>query len=323
VTSPDVSVVVPTRNRPQGLSTLITALAGQDLARERFEVIVVDDGSDVTGTPPPEGELAPGLSLRLLRHGAPRGPAAARNTGWRAAAGRLIAFTDDDCRPAPRWLCALLDAWGGAPELIVQGRTEPAPEGRFALDPLCLTQIVRGPSGYFETCNIAYSRALLERVGGFDEWFRRPCGEDLDLGRRAVKSGARLQFAGNALIYHAVTRPPLSHLVRRTTMWTDAVQVLRRHPELRAQLPGRVFWKWTHPWLIAALAAGVAGAAARRPTLAIAGWQPYLAHYRRLYAGRPWPWGAVARRMPAHLAVDLTEIATMIAGSVRHRTLML
>ena len=102
---PEVSVVVPTHNRPAGLAKLVAALQGQDLAPARFEVIVVDDGSE-----PPARVDAGGLALRVVRHERPRGPAAARNSGWRAARAPLVAFVDDDCAPVAGWLGALLEA---------------------------------------------------------------------------------------------------------------------------------------------------------------------------------------------------------------------
>ena len=94
-----VSVVVPTRDRPESLRRCLGALRAQDLAE--LEVIVVDDGSRDRGAV--EAALAgaaPGV--RLLRTPG-RGPAAARNRGVRAATGEVVCFTDDDCEPEPGW----------------------------------------------------------------------------------------------------------------------------------------------------------------------------------------------------------------------------
>jgi glycosyltransferase involved in cell wall biosynthesis len=315
VTQPEVSVVVATRDRPEHLRRLVDSLAEQSLDPSRFEVIVVDDASN--GDPLP-GVAPEGIRLRLIRHPASRGPAAARNTGWRAAGAPLIAFTDDDCVASPRWLEAVLSGAGGNGEVILQGRTEPA--DRAQVRPLSKTMEVNGPNGLFETCNVAYSRTLLERVGGFDEEFRHACGEDVDLASRAIAAGGQPAFSGDALVRHAVHQPGLRGTLRSTIYWTDAVRALKRNPETRAMLHQRVFWKATHPRLLLAAAGVVLAARTRRPWLAAIAAAPYLAHYRRVYGGSPL---AAARRLPAHLAVDACEIGTMVAGSVRHRTLML
>jgi glycosyltransferase involved in cell wall biosynthesis len=315
VKQPEVSVVVATRDRPEHLRRLVESLAEQSLEPSRFEVILVDDASSGDAFP---GEPPAGVQLRVIRHPASRGPAAARNTGWRAAAAPLIAFTDDDCVASPQWLEAVVAAGAGNGEVILQGRTEPAEPSQVR--PLSKTMEVSGPNGLFETCNVAYPRALLERVGGFDEEFRHACGEDVDLASRAIAAGGRPAFSAEALVRHAVHQPGLRGTLRSTIYWTDAVRALKRNPETRAMLHQRVFWKPTHPRLLLAAAGAVVAARTRRPWLAAVAAAPYLAHYRRVYGGSPL---AAARWLPAHLAVDACEIGTMVAGSVRHRTLML
>src|SRR5688500_18557195 len=98
----DISVVIPTRDRPEALRRCRAALAGQPVSRERFEVIVVNDGGlrslHECMTP-----FRDRLELRLFEppHG---GPARARNVGAEHARGPVLAFTDDDCEPQPDWL---------------------------------------------------------------------------------------------------------------------------------------------------------------------------------------------------------------------------
>ncbi|HEX8054579.1 MAG TPA: glycosyltransferase [Thermoleophilaceae bacterium] len=309
--TPAVSVVVPTHNRPDGLATVLAALGRQTLPHDRFEVIVADDGSD-----PPARPAAEDVALRVVRHERPRGPAAARNSGWRAASAPLVAFVDDDCEPTDGWLAALVEAATDAGEaVVIQGPVQPPPNQLAELTPLSHTIVVDGPDRLFATCNIAYSRPLLERLGGFDETFRRSA-EDVDMGARARAAGARALWAAGALVHHEVRRLGLRDLIRHTTKWTDSVRAVGAHPELRELLVARVFWKPTHPRLLLALA----GLATRRPLLAALAALPYLDHYRRLYAHDP---SAGARALPTHLAVDLTEIGTAVAGSIEHRTLML
>src|SRR5436305_5803487 len=104
----EVSVVIPTHDRPEGLARLLAGLHRQTVAPARFEVIVVDDGSSEPAVVD-SGELW----VRVLRHEQPRGPAAARNSGWRAASGDIVAFIDDDCVPSERWLEEVMAATRG------------------------------------------------------------------------------------------------------------------------------------------------------------------------------------------------------------------
>ncbi|MGH2951859.1 MAG: glycosyltransferase family 2 protein, partial [Solirubrobacterales bacterium] len=93
-----VSVVVPTRDRPESLARCLRALAGQELGE--LEIVVVDDGSRDRGTV--EAVVARTSRARVIRLPG-RGPAAARNVGARAAEGRVVCFTDDDCEADPGW----------------------------------------------------------------------------------------------------------------------------------------------------------------------------------------------------------------------------
>ncbi|HVT87226.1 MAG TPA: glycosyltransferase, partial [Tepidisphaeraceae bacterium] len=102
---PTFSIVIPTYARPKELATCLASMSRLDYPRDRFEVIVVDDGSPQS----PDGIVAPfekQLDVRLVRQ-SNAGPAMARNTGVSAAKYDFIAFTDDDCTPRSNWLTAL------------------------------------------------------------------------------------------------------------------------------------------------------------------------------------------------------------------------
>lgn len=308
MTRPAVTVVVPSHNRPDGVEALLRSLERQKFGASDFEVVVVDDGSRTPLDRDALARVAPDLNLSVVRHEAPRGPAAARNSGWRAGRGRLVAFVDDDCVATPGWLPALAEVAGERDDVIVQGRTEPDPEGRERIGPFSVTLRIAGPNRLFQTCNLAYARALLEHVGGFDESFRHACGEDVDLGLRAERAGGRLEYAGDALVYHAIHEPGVWRTVRRMHIWTDAVRIQKMYPETRRFLTHGVFWKPSHPPLVLALLGLLLALGGRRAGLALA--LPYVAHHR-------------GRHLPAHAAIDTAELATMLAGSVKHRHLML
>src|SRR5919198_4461592 len=123
---PEVTVVIPTRDRATRLAAALDALRGQTLAPERFETVVVDDGSSDGTAGVIERATDGGHAVRALRL-AGDGPAAARNAGWRAASSPLIAFTDDDCEPTATWLESIARAAAANPGAVIQGPTTPIP----------------------------------------------------------------------------------------------------------------------------------------------------------------------------------------------------
>ncbi|WP_343628267.1 glycosyltransferase [Roseateles sp.] len=120
MSAPEISVVMPTYRRPDLLERCLRALMAQTLAPTRYEVLVVDDGQEERARTLVERLAAePGApAIRYLRPPSGRGPAVARNTGWRAAAAPLVAFTDDDTRPDVDWLRQGLSAMLAHPAWI-------------------------------------------------------------------------------------------------------------------------------------------------------------------------------------------------------------
>src|SRR5215207_5979372 len=104
------SIIVPTYQRPAALARCLDAIRALDFPRDRFELLVVDDGSP---TPPADliAALDRSLDAQLVR-ARHSGPAAARNAGARLARGRYLVFTDDDCAPRADWLSSIDRAIG-------------------------------------------------------------------------------------------------------------------------------------------------------------------------------------------------------------------
>jgi glycosyltransferase involved in cell wall biosynthesis len=315
---PDVTVVLPTRNRAPRLAAALEALRGQAIDAERFEIVIVDDGSsdatpDLLSRLPAGGE--PGIrAIRLPGDG----PAAARNAGWRAGRAQFVAFTDDDCEPTPTWLEAILRAAGESPGAIVQGSTRPIPrESQLLSRPFTRTRRIEAPSPWFATCNIAYPRALLERLDGFDELFPEALGEDTDLGWRALEAGARVEFAPGGVVHHAVEDLGAAGYMRHALRGADAVYAFRRHPGLRARTLR--FGVFRNPSL-ARLALAIAGVLlARRSRVAALLVLPYA----RNLLGRALASDGGPLLVPYLLAYDLVQAYTSLRGSMKHRTLVL
>lgn len=313
---PDVSVVLSTHDRPARLASLLASLAEQTLGRERLEVVVVDDASAQDTVALLERTLKAGeLALTVISRSRSRGPAVARNEGWRAARAAVIAFTDDDCEATPEWLEQGLRACRAHPGAIVQGRTEPHPSELDRLGPFTRTMSVERAGPFYQTCNMFYPRDLLERLDGFDETFTAPGGEDTDLAWRALAEGTEAVFAEHALVRHAVEDlGPASHL-RVAMRWADAMAMFR-HPGLREEvLFHGVFWKESHALLVQALA-GLAGA--RRVPAAAALALPYVRHLRHRCIDS----GAPLALAPYFALHDLLETATAVRGALRHRVLV-
>jgi GT2 family glycosyltransferase len=316
-----VSVVVASHGRHLRLRWLLNALEEQTLERGRWEVVVVHDYDPATAERVIERHpLSEAGTLRAMAIPAGTGsPARQRNVGWRAAAGELIAFTDDDCRPEPRWLESLVAAARGAPGEGVQGTTRPDPLERGVLAaPHVRTMWIDPVGPYAQTCNILYPRELLERLDGFDE--RAVTGEDVDLSLRARAAGTRISPAPEAIVNHAVESHTLPGIVRQNLKWRHLAYLAKQHPEMRRELPLGIFWDVDHLWTTAALV-GVLGARRNRGLLALAA--PYALRASRRRGRGARRRAIAAAEMPGQAVRQVAEVLGLVAGSLRHRTLLL
>lgn len=284
-----VTVVVPTVDRVDLLERCLSGLRDAT-------VLVVHDGD------PGVRRLLEDRGVEALQI-AQRGVSAKRNAGWRAATTEHVAFTDDDCEPAPGWVPALL-AEGSD---LVAGPVAPHPAdaaaGRWS------RTVVSTAPGLYPGCNLMVRRSALAAVGGFDESLHG--GEDTDLAWRVRESGASHGWAEDALVWHAVRPVTFVQQLRSLPRWAGLPLVVRRHPQLRELAHRRVFWKPSHPLALLALAGLAALPRNRRALLAVL---PLLAVNVRASGAREGTQQAVN---------DLAETAVLVAGSVRHRSVLL
>jgi glycosyltransferase involved in cell wall biosynthesis len=320
-----VAVVVATHSRANLLSRLVAALEAQQGVGE-FEVVIVDDGStDDTWAVLNHLARRSTLQLRPMRLLRNRGPATARNIGWRGTTADVIAFTDDDCAPEPQWLAGLVSGLTSAG--IAQGRTIPDPEQVDHAGPFSRSMLVDHEDGFYQTCNVAYRRELLELNGGFEESFRFPAGEDTDLAWRVKSGGAATAFCPDAVVRHDVRESDLIVAIQDSWRWQSVALAISRHPQLRSLLPSPYIWRRSHQHVAAALS-GLALLAAkprsgRSRLAAVALLAPYIRHRTM---SEPLPTVGPRRRwllLPAAFAVDVSEVTACLVGSVRHRTFVL
>jgi histidinol-phosphate phosphatase family protein len=199
MTRPSYAVVIPTIGRP-GLAQLIAAV---DSEPPPSSIVVADDRRDATSALDLPATTAPLVVVRTNG----RGPAAARNAGWRASKADWIAFLDDDVAVPVDWCRRLVDDLEGLPDNVAASQAwiyVPVPDGRLPTDAERRTMNLSG--ALWITADIAYRRSALLATGGFDERFPRAFREDADLGLRTVRAGYALVW-GERVTTHPLASP--------------------------------------------------------------------------------------------------------------------
>lgn len=329
---PGYVVVIPTLGRPC-LQACLDALADANGPLPR-QVVLADDRRD---TPDPLPARIPAAiadrTVTVTLEG--RGPAAARNAGWRAAEpAEWVAFLDDDVRVGPRWRAELMADLTGEPARVagVQGVIEvPLPAGRRPTD------WERGTAGLaaarWITADMAYRRSALLAAGGFDERFPRAFREDADLALRLLGQGWELRQGDRAT----------THPVRPASRWAslkaqagnaDDVLMTRLHGrgwyERAGAAPGRRNGHWVTSALLAsaALAWGASSVTSgpRRAGLrglALAAGAGWLASTAEFTAARVLPGPRTSRETTTMAATSVLipplAVGHWLLGQVRHR----
>src|SRR3954447_24741774 len=312
------SVVVPTIGRPS-LDALLRALAGAHGPRPAELILVDDRPSGPPLQPDPEG-LPP---VRVVRTGG-GGPARARNLGWRTARTEWVAFLDDDVVPDPDWYERL------AADLVDLPADVAGSQGR-ARGPLAddrrPTDWERGTAGLatssWITADLAYRRAALAAVGGFDERFPRAFREDSDLALRVLDTGSRL-VRGQRRITHPVR--PVDRWISLRVQAGNADDVLMRRlhgPAWRDRAEAALGRRPQHLAITAAGLAALALAAARKPRaagVAAGAWLAGTAEFawRRIAPG-PRTRAEVATMVLTSAAIPPLATWHFLRGAVQHR----
>jgi hypothetical protein len=203
---------------------------------------------------------------------------------------------------------------------FLQGRTEPDPDEIHLMGGFARTQRIDFQSGWYETCNMAYPRALLEQLDGFDEGFEFG-GEDTDLAYRAIAAGARPLFVDDALVWHAVISRTFARALGDAGRWPDMAAVLARHPQLHDALYGRHFWNNAH-MALCATAFGLL-LSRRRPLPSLVALLPYLSVRVNWREPRARGLMRTLLALPSAAVIDAIEIVTRLPSAIRHRVLVL
>jgi glycosyltransferase involved in cell wall biosynthesis len=324
---PVVSVVVSTYQRSEAVPGLVAALEHQTYPLDEIEVVIVDNGStDDTREVLAHLAAASPLKIRAVTLSSNEGSSGGRNAGWRAANGDVIAFTDDDCLPEPDWLKAGLEAMEDDVDLV-QGRT--ITRRIRALERGAGSAVM---DGLYPTCNVFYRRDALEATGGFDRadgaklGFRPGSfgsgygfGEDTMLAWRVARSGKAV-FAPDAVVRHAVSRPPIREYVVRYWVVGSFPALVREVPELRDLLLRRkVFLGYRRVPLYATIAALISPY--RWIAAATAVW--WVVARAREVRRRGGSRGSQVVAVPVEMAVDAVSAVALVRGGIRARSLVI
>jgi glycosyltransferase involved in cell wall biosynthesis len=327
---PEITAVVSTYRRPQFLAGLVAAFDAQTLARDRFEVVLVDNGSgDETWERLSALVREAGFRVRAVRLPENRGPGGGRNAGFAVSRAPLVAITDDDCLPTPAWLDEIVSAFEAGAD-VVQGTVVPDDDGAVARRWWDHTVNITGPSPWFETSNVAYRRSYLDQVGGFDEadpltaqhGGGRAFGEDAVLGARVLAAGAVRAWAGDAVVRHRIVPSTYRHQLREWRNLVGFPGLVRRSPVGAESLYLAVFLNRHTARFDLAVAGVVAAFVTRRPwyLAATVPWARYRFHEARHRAGSPVEaLGRVAQRG----VIEAVGFVSLVEGSIRHRKLVL
>lgn len=303
----DYDIAVPTIGRPS-LSALLTALADGD-GPGPAHILLVDDRPESDDPLPVDVPPALADTVKIVR-GRAAGPAAARNVAWRASDAEWVAFLDDDVVPDADWPARLAadladlppEVAGSQGSIRVPRPTAPDGTPRRPTDWERNTTALEGAR--WATADLAYRRAALAAVGGFDERFARAYREDADLGLRIVASGRRI-VTGSRTVTHPVRPADRWVSIRAQAGNADDPVMRARHGRSwradAAAPPGR---RRRHLATTTAGLVGLAGLVARRRGLALAG-----------LAGWALGTGELAWARIAPGPRDRDEVATMLATS--------
>lgn len=232
----EISVIIPTHNRRQILNKCLKCLFDQDYPEDRYEIIVVDDGS-TDGTREDINSLNPPCNLGYL-YQARSGPHLARNRGLDAAEGEIILFIDSDIFAPPSLIREHMRFHARNDRIIVSGplaETTNLDEDFRGIKKRKFLALfdLSGPS--MITSNLSVRRKYLLQVGGFDEDFEGYGWHDWELGARLKKIGLCAKKSREALVYH-LEEAKISSLEelgkKRFERGVNAALYLKKHPNL-------------------------------------------------------------------------------------------
>ncbi|HEX2085208.1 MAG TPA: glycosyltransferase [Solirubrobacteraceae bacterium] len=319
----ELSIVIPSRDRRDVLVAGLERLAGST-ALGAFEVVVVDDGSR-DGSADAVAAMAGALPYPLtVRREAPRGPAAARNSGVAAARAPVVLFLGDDAWSTPRLVerhvafhrrrpareDALLGRAIWDPSSPVTPFMRWLDEGGAQFDFALLERDEDVGGRRFYTINVSAKAELVRAAGGFDEGFPAAAAEDVELGLRLQALGMRLAYDPEALVHHHHPTSLDATLRRMGRVGTGVRRLHELRPDVELPRPPGARHRVKAGALTAAWLAGVRSERFRREV-----WRflCHEAHREALHSGRGEDVPRIGRRLAALAARDPAALSPAAA----------
>lgn len=233
------SIIIPTYNNFTELRECLDAISNQTISKNNFEVIVVDDGSQETSS---ANSIPPHIQFPIRYfYQDHKGPATARNLGIKEAKGDIILLLDDDSLPTDNWLDRVIFAWDNFSDSDGIGGYIKRREN----DTICcrvnsdlynwfLNQNSDGRNcSFLVSCNAGYKKAILNKVGNFDESFKKASAEERDLNIRISTLGGKLRLMKDILVYHDRGLTFFSFAKKHYNFGKAAFTIYSRHPDLK------------------------------------------------------------------------------------------
>lgn len=222
--------MVPCFNAEKTIGKCIDACLDQDYPN--VEVVVVDDGSSDSSV-----EILRRYGNIQVISQPQKGPAKARNLGWRSSSGEIICFTDSDCIPNSNWVSRIVVSYKDANVGGVGGGYDIAnPESWLAR---CIHEEIRerhlrmhDEVDYLGSFNVSYARRVLDEVGGFDEGFKKASAEDNDISYRVRKLGHTLLFDANNCVAHHYVEHFWSYMRKQFWRGYWRISLYKRHGDM-------------------------------------------------------------------------------------------
>lgn len=238
-----ISIIIPVYNAEKTIRACVDAVLHQDASGIEMEVIAVDDGSIDTTS-----DILKTFERVIYVRQPNAGPAAARNRGAKLAGGEILFFTDADCIPRSDWIRRVIACFDAEKIDVAAGSYGIAnPESRLAR---CVHQEILYRHEHlmgewidvFGSYNAAVRKEVFDRLGGFDENYRFPSGEDNDLSYRLRQAGVRIRFVKEAKVDHAHPVSVRRYLYEQFRHGLWRVKMYRAFPD-RMKGDGYTFWK--------------------------------------------------------------------------------
>ncbi|MFA4989828.1 MAG: glycosyltransferase [Candidatus Omnitrophota bacterium] len=203
-----ISVIIPAYNSSSSLVKTVESIFNQSYPKDEFEVIVVDDGStDATKEDMERLRRQDKYNLGYC-YQKNRGPAAARNLGIKNSRGEIIVFIDADCIADRSWLKEISGGYNDQRLAGIGGVIKAVPSGSIVSRYCAYIKMNEKPKRdktgivYLITANASFRKSCLDSIGGFDQRYNSPGGEDPDLCYRLRKEGYYFKYNPKAVVFN-------------------------------------------------------------------------------------------------------------------------